>query len=182
MSISREEAASALSQIDQTTERSRELKGYRIAGPIAMVWGVIWAIGYCGMVLMPHALAGKLWIGLDFVGMALTLLLLRRNGAVMKGGWKQAATFLAIFAFVSATLSLFRPAVAGAHVVYPGLVCGFIYTLFGLWRLPRLAWIGAAMFAASWVGLYLVPQGLIYWMAVVGGGGLFLGGLWLRKA
>lgn len=182
MSISREEAASALSQIDQATERSREMKGYRIAGPILMAWGVIWAVGYCGMGILPIRQWGWMWLGLDVLGVALQLIILRRYGGARSRSWKPAVATVAIIAFVAATQHIFHASSPGPYLIYPGLVSGFAYIMLGLWRMPRLAWIGAAMFAASLAGIYLIPDGLNYWMAAVGGIGLFLGGLWLRKA
>ncbi len=182
MSISREDAQSALSQIDQTTERSRDMRGYRIAGPILMMWGVIWAIGYCGMGLAPYAQWGRLWLVLDVVGMALSFAIRRQITGTISQGWKQTAATLAAIAFVTITLNLFHASSPRPYLIYPGLVCGFAYIMLGLWRMRRLAWIGAAMFVASFAGIYLFHQGLTYWMAAVGGIGLVLGGLWLRKA
>jgi hypothetical protein len=78
MGISRTEAASALTDIERTTGRSRELKGYQIAGPILMVWGVVWAIGYSAMGLLPVERWGLVWLPLDVAGMAATILLSRR--------------------------------------------------------------------------------------------------------
>ena len=181
MSISREEAASALSQIDQTTSRSLDMKSYRIVGPILMAWGVIWAVGYCGMGVLPPRQLGWMWLGLDVLGIGLALIIRRRYGGATSRAWRHAAATAAIIAFVFVTQHLFRASSPGPDLIYPGLVCGFAYVMIGLWRLHRLAWIGLAMFVASLAGLYLIPQGLNYWMAAVGGIGLFLGGLWLRK-
>jgi hypothetical protein len=178
MTISPEQAASALSQIDQTTERSRELKGYRNAGPILMMWGVIWAIGYCASGLAPQA--HWVWPGLQILGMALMLILQPRQTNAIR--WRRVAAPLAIVAFVFVTLQLFHASSPGPYLIYPGLVCGFAYMMLGMWRMRRLAWIGAAMFAASLAGFYLIHQGLTYWMAAVGAIGLILGGYWLRKA
>ena len=182
MGISREEAALALSEIDQTTARSRDMKGYRIAGPILMAWGVIWAVGYCGMGLLHLGQWDWMWLVLDLLGLALQLIILRRYAGATSHRWKSAAAAVAIVAFVIMTLHFFRASSPGPYLIYPGLVCGFTYVLLGLWRMPRLAWIGMAMFVASVAGIYLIHQGLTYWMAAVGGIGLFLGGLWLRKA
>jgi hypothetical protein len=182
MSISREEAALALSEIDQTTARSRDMKSYRIAGPILMVWGVIWAVGYCAMGVLPLRQWGWIWLVLDVLGIALQLIMQRRYGGATGRSWKPAAATLAIIGFVAVTQYFFHASSPGPYLIYPGLVCGLVYMLLGLWRMPRLAWIGMAMFAASLAGIYLIHQGLTYWMAAVGGIGLFLGGLWLRKA
>src|SRR3954454_1834552 len=112
MGISKSEAASALTDIESTAGRSRLLKGYHIAGPILMVWGVIWALGYSAMGLLPPEQWGLIWLVLDVVGVAATILLSRAGkGAARTGqGWKIVAGVLAILAFFGATFVLFRPA------------------------------------------------------------------------
>ena len=68
MGISRSEAASALTDIDSTAGRSRLLKSYHVAGPILMLWGVIWTIGYSGMGLLPVERWNMIWLPLDVAG------------------------------------------------------------------------------------------------------------------
>jgi hypothetical protein len=182
MTLSREQAALALSQIDQTTERSRDMRGYRIAGPVLMLWGVIWVVGYCAMGVLPDTQWGRLWLGLDVAGFAIALIVLRHDSVSAGGAGKAAAATATIIAFEAATQHFFHASSVEPYLIYPGLVCGFAYIMLGLWRMRRLAWIGLAMFLASFAGIYLFHQGLTYWMAAVGGIGLILGGYWLRKA
>jgi hypothetical protein len=187
MGISRTEAASALTDIERTTGRSRELKGYQIAGPILMVWGVVWAIGYSAMGLLPVERWGLVWLPLDVVGLAATVLLSRRprvNGQAGKVGmgWRIGVGSMAVVAFYAATMTLFRPTSMEAGLAYPGVVTGLIYAMVGIAFMPRFLWIGAGVFAASLVGYFLFQPWLAFWMAAVGGGGLILSGLWLRRA
>lgn len=187
MGISRNEAASALTDIERTAGRSRELKGYQIAGPILMVWGVVWAIGYSAMGLLPVERWGVIWLPLDVAGLAATVLLSRRprvNGKTGQAGmgWRIGVGSLAVVAFYAATLTLFRPTSVDVGLAYPGVVTGLIYAMVGLAFMPRFLWIGAGVFAASLVGYFLFQPWLAFWMAAVGGGGLVLSGLWLRRA
>ena len=184
MGISRNEAASALSDIESTAGRSRLLKGYHASGPILMVWGVIWALGYSGMGLLPPEQWGLIWLVLDVVGVATTLLLSRgvKGGAKAGQGWKIIAGVLAVLAFYGATFALFQPTSIDAAIAYPGVVTGLIYAGIGIAFTPRYLWIGAAVFAASLVGYFYVQPWLTFWMAAVGGGGLIVAGLWLRRA
>jgi hypothetical protein len=184
MGISRTEAASALTDIERTAGRSRELKGYQIAGPILMVWGVVWAIGYSAMGLLPVERWGLVWLPLDVAGMVATILLSRRprgNGKTGMG-WRIGVGSVAVVAFYAATLTLFQPASMEAGLAYPGVVTGLIYAMVGVAFMPRFLWIGAGVFAASLVGYFLFQPWLAFWMAAVGGGGLILSGLWLRRA
>lgn len=68
MPISRDEAAAALQDIARTSGRSQTFRGYRIAGPILILWGVIWVAGYSAMGVLPPPQWGWLWLGLDTVG------------------------------------------------------------------------------------------------------------------
>lgn len=187
MGISRTEAASALTDIERTAGRSRELKGYQIAGPILMVWGVVWAIGYSAMGLLPVERWGLVWLPLDVVGLAATVLLSRRprmNGQAGKVGmgWRMGVGVLAVLAFFVGTYTVFQPTTIEPAIVYPGLVTGLVYTMVGVAYMPRFLWIGAGVFVASLVGHFLFQPWLAFWMAAVGGGGLILAGLWLRRA
>lgn len=184
MAISRTEAASALTDIEQTTGRSRELRGYRIAGPILMVWGVIWIAGYLSMGLQAR---WNTWLPLNIVGIAMTIVLANRGkvaGRIRQAGhgWRPVAGAAAVTAFVATTFILFKPTSPAVIMVYPGLICGLVYMLVGVLRMTRFAWVGAAIFAASLVGFYAFQPWLAFWMAAVGGGGLLLGGLWMRRA
>jgi hypothetical protein len=184
MGISRTEAASALTDIESTTGRSRVLKGYRIAGPILMVWGVVWILGYSAMGLLPPEQWSLPWLVLDVAGIVATVLMSRRGqGAAKVGtGWRIGASALAIMAFMTATYLVFKPTSVDPAIVYPGLMTGLVYAGVGIAFAPRFLWIGAAVFVASLVGFFFVHPWLAFWMAAVGGGGLIVGGLWLRRA
>ena len=187
MGISRTEAASALTDIESTTGRSHQMRGYRIAGPILMIWGLIWIAGYLTLALAPPGHASLVWLPLDVLGVAATILLARRGksgqGAAPRGvGWRSGVGALAVMIFAAVTFSLFRPVSPGVILVYPGVLCGLIYVTLGIWRMPRFVWIGLAVAGASLAGYVLFAPWLAFWMAGVGGGGLLLGGLWLRRA
>jgi hypothetical protein len=77
---------------------------------------------------------------------------------------------------------VFRPTTVDPAIVYPGLMTGLVYAGVGIAFAPRYLWIGAAVFVASLVGFFFFHPWLAYWMAAVGGGGLLLSGLWLRRA
>jgi hypothetical protein len=90
-------------------------------------------------------------------------------------------TMLFIALFIICAYAVFAPTTSDPYLVFPALVLGLVYVVAGAWRMPRLAWIGAAVFVATMVGFLFFRPMLAYWIAAVGGGGLVLGGLWLRK-
>ncbi len=188
MSISRTEAAASLSEIERTTGRSRELTGYRVGGPILMLWGLIWAVAYVGMGVLPTRLWGWVWLPLDILGVLATVLIAGRASGKPSGadrqaaGWRVLGAMLALGAFSAAICLIFRADTPAPYLALPGLECGVIYGVIGVLRMTRYAWIGAAMFAATLVGFFMFPAWLPFWMAATGGGGLMLGGLWLWRA
>jgi hypothetical protein len=90
---------------------------------------------------------------------------------------------LAIGGF-GASAAVIAPALS--FVQYSALGClavGAIYLAMGAGAGAglRLSAVGAAIMAATLVGWFFARDQFFLWMAVAGGGGLILGGLWLRK-
>jgi hypothetical protein len=52
----------------------------------------------------------------------------------------------------------------------------------GLWVGPALVAIGLSIAALTLIGYVYADQWFDLWMAVVNGGGLVLGGLWMRRS
>jgi hypothetical protein len=185
MVITKTEAAAALSEIQRTTDRSHVLKGYRQSGPVFILWGVIWVVGYAAMGVLPPAQWGWVWLPLDVLGMLATFVLIGRGcGPAEKGdGLKVLTTILAIAAFACGILLLFEARSNNTYLAFPALLAGAIYFAVGrLGRAPRMMLIGALMFAATLIGFHFFAPWLAFWLAAVGGGGLIAGGLWLWRA
>jgi hypothetical protein len=188
MTMSRAEAASALREVDQATARAVAMSGYRQASPHLILWGLIWAVGYALMRVVPTGQWGLIWLPLDalgIVGSAIVGARIRAARGAQDAGAPRLAplviSFLSVALFIGCVYAVFSPVTTEPYLVFPALVIGLVYVVLGVWRMPRLAWIGAAVFALTMAGfIYLTPW-LTLWMAAVGGGGLILGGLWLRK-
>ena len=182
MGMTRNEAAAALSDIERTTERGQVLRGYRVGGPILMLWGLIWAAGYVAMGFLAPERWGLMWLALDVVGVAGSLFLSRGAGSQRQAvNWRMVVGVVAILIFFFGTFSLFRATEMAPYLAFPGLVTGLIYVGMGLWKMPRYLWIGVILMVATMVGYFFFQPWLTFWMAGFGGGGLFLAGLWLRK-
>lgn len=187
MGMTRNEAAAALSEIERTAERGQVLRGYQHAGPILMLWGVIWATGYGLMGVLSEESWGVIWIVLNSLGFLGAVLMHRRAGGgasageAKAGSWRMGVAIVALTAFFFATFSLFQATDPDPYLAFPGLVTGLMYVGMGLWKMPRYLWIGAVLFVATLIGFHFFRPWLTFWMAGFGGGGLFLAGLWLRK-
>lgn len=185
MNISRDDAAQALSDIARTEGRSRDLLGYRVAGPILMVWGVIWMICYAAMGILKPAQWGMVWIPADIVGITASIIMgyrARCRPATAMSWWRILGFGLLIATFSAAVFSMFYPAGMNAYMAFPGLLTGTIYASIGLVRMTRFLWVGLVVIAFTLTGYFLFPTYLAYWMAVTGGGGLIISGILLRRA
>jgi hypothetical protein len=58
-----------------------------------------------------------------------------------------------------------------------------VYTIIGLWVGPAFVAIGLGIIALTLIGYFFVDgAAFLLWMAAVNGGGLILGGLWMRRS
>lgn len=191
MVISSSEAAEALRDIAQTDRRTRVSGAYHVASPHLILWGLVWAAGYTGSGLVPPEQWGLVWLPLILVGVIGAVALGRRTsagsgaGAPGQAGFatgKSAILALSIGLFMGATYFVFQPVAPLAYLVFPALITALIYVLLGvLLGLPRYAAIGAIMFLVTMAGFVYAKPWLPFWIAAAGGGGLILGGLWMRK-
>ena len=185
MAITRDDAAQALSDIASTQSRSHALAGYNMAGPILILWGVIWAAAYTAMGLLPMDHWWFAWLPGDVIGIIASILLSSR--AAKKGAgrgltWRVIGGMVLIVIFCCALFAMVHPSDVNIYMAFPGLLTGTIYAALGLMRMTRYLWVGAAVIVASLVGFFEFSSILPYWMAVTGGGGLIVSGLLFRRA
>jgi hypothetical protein len=188
--ISKPEAADSLREVERVHRRTGEGSAYAKASPHLLLGGLIWTIGYGACGLLPPERWGLVWGALGLAGLigsyAVAYASQRtdpRNPAVRivhasRILWMIATTM----AFIAATFLLFRPSDPLTFLAFPALLMAFVYVLLGSLGLSRFRWLGAGMFALLILGLITGREAIAFWVAAVGGGGLILGGFWLRKA
>ena len=189
MSMSRDEAVAALHEVEAAQTRTHLARAYTIGSPYLILWGVIWIVGYGLTGLAPPRSLNAIWLGLVALGVAAGVFLsIRQRARIRVAGqamtvqaWRWWTGSAAIACFSIASYAVMRPSTSAQYQVYPALVVSLAYMLAGTWRLTRYLWIGAAVFILSLIGFFFLAPWLPYWMAAVGGGGLVLGGVWLRQ-
>lgn len=195
MVISSTEAAEALRDIAKTARRTRVSSAYHIASPHLILWGLIWVVGYTGSGLTPPDKWGLVWLPLIALGVVAAIILGMRSGAASAAARGDAGSggagfsagrattlALAIGLFIGAVYYVFAPVSPLPYLVFPALITALIYVLLGgLMGLPRYTAIGAIMFLVTMAGFIWAKPFLPFWIAAAGGGGLILGGLWMRK-
>ena len=181
--IDAKEAASALSDIDDIARRVRQSTIYQIAGLMLLAWGSLVFAGNIASYLWP-AKAGYIWIAVNvagFVGSCIIGVLERRRSRMRRFDSRSVAAFVLFFAFGilwSIGLGQYGPRELG--VFWPTYFM-MVYTIVGLWVGPAFVTIGLGITALTLIGYFFVHDWLDLWMAAVNGGGLVLGGLWMRR-
>ena len=184
--ITQQEAHSVLRDVAATETRTIRAGLYGAASPHLVLWGAVWACGYAACQFTGPELWAPIWGVLTIVGVALAFLLSWRRSRSHAGSGEDAGTIavmtLAIGLFIIATFVLFAPVDTEAALAFPSLVMGLIYVVMGYSAMPRLAVVGVAIAVLVMAGFLLAPQWTALFAAAAGGGGLVLGGLWLRDA
>ena len=178
------EAASALSDIDSIVHRVRQSQIYQLASLMLILWGALVFAGNIASLLWPRA-AGYVWIAVNVTGVAGSLAVgafTSRRLSLPSFDFRMAAAFLLFFAFGilwSVVLGHFTPRQLG--VFWPTYFM-MIYTIAGLWVGAAFVAIGLGITALTMIGYFFSGDLFDLWMAVVNGGGLILGGVWMRRS
>jgi hypothetical protein len=192
MSISREDAAAALGEIDAAGSRVRTLHLYADAAPFLITWGLIWFFANAIGDLAP-AWGARAWlVGLS-VGTVLTVYWTIRNAMTWERRHPMSAhergTIGRRVSMLGTTLMCFFPAflaiagpLSGRQVnALISLSWAFVYMASGAFIGWRLFAIGTVTAAAILFGYFFVQAHYGLRMGFVGGGALIAGGLWLKK-
>lgn len=178
------EAASALSDIDAIARRVRQSVVYKLASLMLVLWGVLTFAGYVASYSVPRW-GQWIWIAVYVAGIGGSLLigsLEHRRSGIRSFDARMLAALLLFFAFG------FLWSVGLAHFT-PRQLCAFwptyfmmVYTIVGLWVGVAFVAIGLGITALTLIGYFFIGPWFDLWMAVVNGGGLVLGGLWMRRS
>ena len=178
------EAASALSDIEQIVRRVRQSTIYNLASLMLILWGALIFAGNIATELWPRQ-GGYIWIAVNVAGCAGSLAVgafESRRMRVRRFDLRMAAAFVLLFAFGilwSIVLGHFTPRQLGAF--WPTYFM-MVYTIAGLWVGPAFVAIGLGVTALTLIGYFFSGEAFNLWMAVANGGGLMLGGLWMRRS
>lgn len=175
------QAAAALSEVEAIVRRVRQSRIYDLASLMLIQWGGLILAGYLASYLWPRS-EGWLWVGVNCVGVAGTFALgtwaRRRSGVRFDARIPLALLLFFAFGYFTCTLGHFGPRELGAF--WP-MYFMLVYTIAGLWFGRAFVVIGVGIIALTLIGYFYVGAWFDLWMAFVNGGGLILGGLWMRR-
>jgi hypothetical protein len=182
--IDSHQASSALADITDISRRVRRSRFYHHASSMLMLWGALTFVGYVLSFGMP-SLAGYVWVVVFIAGIAGSVLIgaaSRKRAGVNTFNAKATAAFVVFIAFGaiwSVGVGHFTPHQLGAfwptYFMLP-------YIIVGLWLGSAFVAIGTAISALTLIGYFFAGPWFELWMALVNGGGLLLGGFWMRRS
>lgn len=184
MTLEPQQASELLTEIDAIGRRVRQSLLYHNASAFLMLWGAITGLGYSLTALAP-AQAATGWLLLGGVGLAGSIAvgaISRRRAGVNTFDYRSALAFLLFVSFGlvwSVGIAGFTPRQLGAF--WPSYFM-LPYVLVGLWLGRAFVVIGLGVIGLTLAGYLLAGAWFAPWMAVVNGGGLLLGGWWMRQA
>ncbi|MET4221259.1 hypothetical protein ACVWWG_004180 [Bradyrhizobium sp. LB7.2] len=182
--IDSKEASAALADIDDIVQRVKQSQLYELAGLAVVWWGILVFAGNLVTWLWP-IYAIYAWVAVDVVGVvglvALRLLNPPRHAHGRGFEIRLLLLFVLFFAFgylCTSVIGHFGPRQLGTF--WP-LYFMLFYALAGLWFGYAFIAIGLGIAALTLIGFFYIGEAFPLWMAFVNGGGLILGGLWMRR-
>jgi uncharacterized membrane protein YeaQ/YmgE (transglycosylase-associated protein family) len=181
--IDSKQATEALTDIDAIVRRVRQSRIYNLASLMLIMWGTLVFAGYVATFLSPRNGAAA-WIAVCAAGIVGSFVVSRvdhaRAGVRTFDPRKLAALLLFIaFGLFCSWLGHFTPRQLGTF--WP-IYFMLAYSIAGLWAGYAFVAIGLGITALTLIGYFFAGNWFELWMAFVDGGGLVLGGLWMRRS
>jgi cell division protein FtsW (lipid II flippase) len=189
ISIDKSAAEQALAEIGQEKRRSAELYNYSYAAPPIFITGMMWFVTDLAFQFIP-AVRDWIWptATLVFIPIYIAVAARQARQARVAGKpkldgvfWKVLGSWLLIAGFIFGVLVVFPPDHGTQIHSLIGLIMALGYAGFGLFTGVRLFILGVAMGVLTLLVHTYVVEWYTFFMGVVGGGGMMLGALWLRR-
>jgi hypothetical protein len=192
VSVDHQEAAAALDSVEEIGSRVKTIHLYRSAAPFLVMWGGVWLVTNAVTDFRPSA-ALIAWIFSGTVGAIGTVII----SIVNSRKWtdrnrptaKEARAIGQRFSMIGITIILYFPVMLAVFGPFTGRQLNAFISLF--WTFAYMlagAIIGWKLFAIGLTATVAIAAGFLFlhthfllWMALVGGGALMAGGLWLKK-
>ena len=185
MNMTRNEAQLSLETIQRIQRDVRRSLAQGGAPIYMMLWGAIWFLGYLGSHFLSPKSAGNLWMALVVAGFALSLAIGWRSSMKIRVpgyGLRIAIFWLAWIFYTSLIAAKFIPTDPEQMGFYFAIMAMFGYVVMGLWVWSFLAWVGITVTVLIVVASTLMPEYTNLIMALLGGGTLFLSGLYIYRS
>jgi hypothetical protein len=181
--IDSQQASAALDDINDVVQRVRQSRIYQIASLIVVMWGVLVFAAYIAIYIWPRQ-GYMIWTIINLLGLVISVTMgvfINRRSGTPRFPIRALTTFLLIVAF-----GVFCSFVLGHFgsrqmTVFWALYGMLFYAIAGLWFGYAFIVIAMCTTALTLIGYYYAGAAFLLWMAVAHGGGLIVGGLWMRR-
>lgn len=194
MSLSPDQAAANLKEIEAASQRSAQALSYVRSSPYFVLWGVVWVVGYAGSDLLQrsgHAgQIGWLWMALSACGVIANILISNRQhcadyavrpGAERRDRLRWTGGAIVVWLFIISLGVVIGPRFGQITGVFFPLLIALAYGLMGVMMGVRYFFTSIAVTALTLGGWLFLREYFLLWMAAVGGGSLIAVGLWMRR-
>jgi hypothetical protein len=181
--IDRQQAVDALSDIDDVVRRVRQSRLYDLNSRIMVLWGVLVFAGNVATWLWPRY-GGYIWITVNVLGvagMAAISVMNYSRTRIRTFDFRTLVVFVLFFAFGYFCANVLGHFTARQQGTFWPIYFMLFYTIAGLWFGYAFIAIGLGITALTLIGYFFIGEAFPLWIAFVNGGGLVLGGLWMRR-
>lgn len=184
MTIERSEAVQALGEIETITQHVRRSRVYNLASLILILWGTLVFFAYLACLAMPRQ-AGIVWTCANAAGVAgsigISVFLRGKGDDVRPFDWRALTALLLLFAF-GAFWAVGVARLPGRELnAFWATYFMLVYSIAGLWFGVGFLIVGVSITALTLLAYFLAGSWFELAMAFINGGGLVLGGLWMRR-
>lgn len=183
MDISREEAEQSLQTIREVRSRIRTSVATGSTPFHMILWGVIWFFGYLSNHFFDVETSGQIWTVLAIGGTIASGIMGYRLGSRYRFRGNERIWQIWIFFFLYVVLWIWVawPLELKQISMLIALYVMFAYVLLGLWLERIITWVGLAVSVLGLIGYFLLPDIYYLWMAFLGGGTLFVSGIYILR-
>ena len=187
MKVSTTEAEEALAAIQKMTQKTRHSIASSGAYIFLIATGIIWLVGFLSTQFLAGAIVAYIWTGMSLLGSAAAILLGSRMGRRVRSpafdvSAKRAVIFWILLVFYGiATIAIARPTDGKQITMFIILFIMIGQLSMGLLLSFASVWWALPITALALAGYFLLPHIFYLWMAILGGGGMIVLGLYIRS-
>jgi len=186
MNISPTEAEEALAAIQTVMRKTRRSIASSGAYIFLIIWGIIWLLGFLGSQFLPENTASNAWMVLDIAGGVFSAAVGIRVGRRIRrpssttSGRRIGLFWLLLFLYCFAAIGIAWPTDGKQLAMFIILFAMVGWMAMGLLLSFASVWWGLAITALALVSYFLLPGTFYLLMAILGGGGMIILGLYIR--
>jgi len=187
LNMSAAEAGEALTVIQSIAQKTRHSIASGGTYITLIVTGVVWLVGFLCTQFLAGPLVGYIWGGLSLLGTGVGFLLGSRVGKRVRSPeavlmMKRVGLFwLFLVLFGVATIAVVHPAEGKQATLLVILFLMLGQMAMGLLVSFSNVWWSLLVAALALVGYLFLPGFFYLWMAILGGGGMIVFGLYIRR-